>query len=365
MTDVGDVARLSPSPWARWGWATSAIWLLFLAFPITDLLGAGRPGWQQGLGLALLLTFAAVYLHAFTREYRGSSSGPDLSALGHLVLMSVLTLALLLIDTDVGAGTLPFIGAIAVFTLRWATAGVAVAVVVATPVGLAASGLAERGILVLSIISACVAIVCGLVRFIDARDDVWRRARRDYDILAERERVARDVHDVLGHSLTVLAAKAELAERVLDTDPERTREELRQIQSLTRESIAEIRATVAGLRVARLGDELASARRALQDAGVEADVPTTTDAVDPRHRLVLAWVLREAVTNVVRHAGASRCRVELADATLRVSDDGGGVDGVPEGNGLRGIRERVASAGGTVTVGSGVDGRGTTLEVRL
>src|SRR5690606_543184 len=126
----------------------------------------------------------------------------------------------------------------------------------------------------------------------------------------ERERVARDVHDVLGHSLTVVSVKAELAERLVDVDPARARAELVEIQSLTREALAEIRATVSGLRVARLGDELVAARTALTGAGIEADLPENPDVVDPRHRIVVAWVLREAVTNVVRHSGATRCTVE-------------------------------------------------------
>lgn len=356
--------ELAPSPWARWGWAMSAIWLLFLAFPIAEILGGGLAGWQQALGLVLLLTFAGVYLHAFTAQGPPSAQRLDLVAYGHLAVLVAHTVALMVLDVDVGVGTLPFLAAIAVFTLRWPVAAAVVVVVVATPVAVAAAGLAARGILIVSVIAACVALACAIVALIDARDDVWRRARRDYDIIAERERVARDVHDVLGHSLTVLAVKAELAERVLDDDPERTRQELRQIQSLTRESMAEIRATVAGLRVARLADELVAARDALTAAGIVADVPTETDVVDPRHRLVLAWVLREAVTNVVRHAGAHRCEVVLTPDGMRVVDDGAGRSGAAEGTGLRGLRERVAAAGGTVTIDDRPGG-GTVVEVQL
>nr|WP_241728651.1 sensor histidine kinase [Nocardioides zeae] len=188
-----------------------------------------------------------------------------------------------------------------------------------------------------------------------------REVGEEIALVAERERVARDVHDVLGHSLTVVVAKAELAERLVDLDPERAKAEIASIRSLSREALGEVRATVSGLRVARLGDELASAREALTAADIVADVPSDPDVVDPRRRIVVAWVLREAVTNVVRHSGASRCTVELGDARLAVSDDGRGGVHQP-GNGLRGIGERVRAAGGTLTVTSGPEG-GTRLEV--
>ena len=151
------------------------------------------------------------------------------------------------------------------------------------------------------------------------RGEDYERMSRDLAIVEERERVARDVHDVLGHSLTVVTVKAELAERLVDLDPERAKGELAEIQALSRQALAEIRATVGGLRVARLGDELASARTALAGAGIEAHVPDDPGAVDPRHRTVLAWVLREATTNVVRHSDADACWVELDDEPARRS----------------------------------------------
>ena len=122
------------------------------------------------------------------------------------------------------------------------------------------------------------------------------------------------------------------------------------IQQLSRQALAEIRATVGGLRVARLDDELEAARSALGGAGIRAELPAGPQDVDPRHRTVLAWVLREAVTNVVRHSDASSCRVELASNVLRVVDDGRGLGNHPVGNGLRGVRERVEAAGGTLRV---------------
>jgi two-component system sensor histidine kinase DesK len=181
-------------------------------------------------------------------------------------------------------------------------------------------------------------------------------------IVAERERVARDVHDVLGHSLTVVTVKAELAERLIDIDPARAKSEIAEIRSLSREALAEVRATVAGLRVARLGDELDAARTALAGAGIAAELPADPSVVDPRHRIVVAWVLREAITNVVRHSGAGACAVELSHDGIVVADDGVGVTEDAVEQGFRGLRERVATAGGTLRIS---DARpGTRLEVR-
>lgn len=187
--------------------------------------------------------------------------------------------------------------------------------------------------------------------------------------------MARDVHDVIGHSLTVVTVKAELAERLVDADP----------AAAKAEPGADPLAHPGGpggdprhrRRAARRPPRrrLAAARSALAGAGIAADVPADPNAVDPQHRLVLAWVLREAVTNVVRHSGARTCTVRLGRDRLEVVDDGVGIDGAAESTGLRGLRERVAAAGGTVTIGpadggrdrpgAGPDRPGTRVEVRL
>jgi two-component system, NarL family, sensor histidine kinase DesK len=363
VTDLGPVPA---NPWERWGWLMGAVWLAFLGFPIAAVLTSGEPAWAIAAGLAALVAFAAVYIHGLVRLSGDQDQRRvELEAWLHLVALALLIAVVCAVIGGDGLGALPFVVALAMLTLRigWALAVAAVAV--ALPLVLPALGIGASGTQFYAIIVGGVAFVTGMVRVLERGDAAHRHMQREYEIVAERERVARDVHDVLGHSLTVLAAKAELAERVLDADPERTRDELRQIQSLTRESIAEIRATVAGLRVSRLGDELDGARTALAAAGIGAEVPDDTEIVDPRHRLVLAWVLREAVTNVVRHSGADRCVVTLGSHGLRVVDDGRGIGEASYGNGLRGIRERTSAVGGTLEVRPGPNGRGTTLEVSL
>ncbi|WP_423184136.1 sensor histidine kinase [Arthrobacter sp. NyZ413] len=184
----------------------------------------------------------------------------------------------------------------------------------------------------------------------------------DAAVAAERSRVARDMHDILGHSLTVIAVKAELAERLLDTaspDParenaaiDRAAAEIAAVQDLARGALADVRATVAGYRGVNVLAELAAARTALESAGIDAELPGTVEQVPARHRELFGWVLREGVTNVVRHSGAAHCRVRFTPSSVLVEDDGvGPASGARPGSGLAGIRERAGAAGGTVSTG--------------
>ena len=207
-----------------------------------------------------------------------------------------------------------------------------------------------------------------LLRRMMEGDERREEMQRTLAVAAERDRVARDVHDVLGHSLTVVSLKADLAERLVDRDPERAKAEIAAIRSLTRQSLAEIRATVAGLRVTRLADERDTAVEALRDAGIEASVPADVDVVDPAHRITVAWALRETTTNVIRHSGARRADIAWGPTWLEVVDDGRGLRGRREGNGLTGLRERLARVGGTLDVTEGIPGPhgpGTRVRVEL
>ncbi len=206
-----------------------------------------------------------------------------------------------------------------------------------------------------------------------AREEVERLAKS-----AERERIARDLHDLLGHTLTVIAVKSELAEKLARRDPERSRREIREVHAISREALAEVRRAVQGFRAGGgtgIAQELESARRTLRSAGVETEVTTGPREAEilaalagPERQEALALALREAVTNVLRHAGASLCRIDLGRAggaerriRLEVADDGRGGE-APEGAGLAGMRERIEALGGRVTR----DGsEGTTITVEL
>ncbi|WP_242497790.1 sensor histidine kinase [Microbacterium protaetiae] len=168
----------------------------------------------------------------------------------------------------------------------------------------------------------------------------------------ERGRMARDIHDILGHSLTVITVKAELANRLIEADPARARSEVAEIEQLARGALADVRTTVAAARGGNLPAELVAARVALEAAGITAEIPTATDAVGPAHRELAAWIVREGITNVVRHSGATLCAVRLGPRTVEIADDGvGPVASSASSTGLAGLRDRVEEAGGTMTIG--------------
>ena len=193
-----------------------------------------------------------------------------------------------------------------------------------------------------------------------AHDEIEQLAKT-----AERERIARDLHDLLGHTLSLIVIKSELASKLFTAQPERAASELRDIEETARRALAEVRETVSGYRTRGLGDELIEAAQTLAAAGVKSEVPAIAPRLHAQHEATLALVLREAVTNVVRHAGASNCSVQIAatEASTRlvVTDDGcGKID--REGNGLRGMRERILELGGSLTLDSDA---GTRIEVAL
>jgi two-component system sensor histidine kinase DesK len=183
--------------------------------------------------------------------------------------------------------------------------------------------------------------------------------------IAERERIGRDLHDLLGHTLSVIVLKSELASRLADRDPERAVAEIRDVERISREALGEVRKAVRGYRSEGLLDEVANAERVLVAAGITPEIAMAPGALPPDEDRALAFALREAVTNVVRHASARRCWIRLsADGgrtVLEVRDDGrGGL--APEGSGLSGIRERLREVAGTLER----DGRqGTRLVMSL
>ena len=183
-------------------------------------------------------------------------------------------------------------------------------------------------------------------------------------VVAERERIGRDLHDVLGHTLSMITLKSELASRLAATDPDAAAREMREVQTISRDTLTQVRQAVGGYRAKGLPAEIADAQRALKWAGIHCDFAADSVDLAPRHETALALALREGVTNIVRHAGAEHVRGRIRrtpDAvTLTLADDGRG--GGSEGNGLAGIRERIGRLGGSVSRASR---DGTTLTVRL
>jgi len=196
-----------------------------------------------------------------------------------------------------------------------------------------------------------------------------RKANEEIEHLAkvaERERIARDLHDVLGHTLSVITLKSELAGKLIDRDPQRAGKEIREVEEISRQALSEVRDAIRGYRAKGLAAELAQAKATLETAGlaVQCDAATTVN-LPAMQESVLSLAVREGVTNVVRHAQARTCRLRLdqqnGSCRLEIHDDGLGFSST-EGNGLRGMRERVEMLGGTL---ERRNESGTTLTITL
>lgn len=227
--------------------------------------------------------------------------------------------------------------------------------------------------------SAFARQIDALRRLRNAQGEIARLA-----VVEERARFSRDMHDVLGHSLTVVTVKSELARRLIPVDAARAEEELADIERLTRSALADLRAAVAGYREMSLSTELAAAQAGLAAADIQAHLPRNGEEVAPDLSELFGWVLREGVTNVIRHSGSRNCWVTVAPDELRIEDDGRGpTPAIPApvgadrrelgrgavggggngGNGIAGLAARARESGATLTVEAGTHG-GTLLTVR-
>ncbi len=209
-----------------------------------------------------------------------------------------------------------------------------------------------------------------VMRDLRIRNEQLGRARAELARMAvaeERERFARHLHDLLGHSLSVIALKAELARRLIPERPDEAAGEVAELEEVARGALSEVRDAVSGYRQPSLDGELAGAQMALAAAGIKADVGRQPTVLDPDIEGVLAWAVREGATNVIRHSQASHCTLtissNLVDAGVEVLDDGPGA-GRANGNaghGLEGLTERARSLNGRVEAGPRADGGGDWL----
>lgn len=193
-----------------------------------------------------------------------------------------------------------------------------------------------------------------------AHDEIEHLAK-----VAERERIARDLHDLLGHTLSLIVLKSELASKLADRDVERARNEIRDVEQISRDALAQVRNAVRGYRAGGLRDEISEAQKTLTTANVVTSLDLSEVSLTPAQEAVLALAIREAVTNIVRHARATQCRISVKErddeCIVTVSDDGRGTN-APFGTGLLGMRERVESLHGRlVRDGS----NGTTLTIAI
>ena len=337
---------LSDEPLARL--VCGALVLGFLAFPLADLLSGRLSTAGEIAGALGLAAFAGLYLRLFwVLPARGSRL--LLGAVG--VLAVGLSIAL----GDEWEGLLVYLSV--AFALALPTRAAAAGVLAISAAALAIS--AEPGLALQALTFGL--LVIGLRRLAALVEEVeaTRGRAAELAVSEERLRLSRDLHDLLGRNLSVIALKSELARRLLGSDPDAAEREIGDVEAVARQSLEEARAALRGLRRTSQDGELERARDALEAAGIEADVrsdgPLPAEVEEP-----LGFAAREAVTNVIRHSGASRCellvRREGRVAELDVRDDGAGRSASPAGSGLRGLAERMAEAGGTLTAGPLPDG---------
>jgi two-component system, NarL family, sensor histidine kinase DesK len=342
----------------RWRWSIAGLfWLAFLAPAINRTLHSQRSTVAIAATMVCFALFVAVYLLSVPLTAFRSMNDP----VRFLTPVAALVLGLLTLPVagEDGLGTFVYVAVVAVGLLptRIAIGFAALSAALATVLTLTVPHWSrDPGSLLFSMGLATVA-TAAFVRLL-RRNAELAVAREDLAHLAveqERARFARDLHDLLGHSLTVITVKAELAGRLMTRDPAKAAAEVADIERLAREALTDVRATVAGYREVTLAVELSSARTALDAAGIAADLPGALDDVPGDRRELFGWVVREGVTNVVRHSQAERVRVAVSRTTVEVVDNGSGCPGEPGeaagGHGLDGLRERLAEVGGSLEAG--------------
>lgn len=342
----------------RFGLFFIAIWTLFLLQPL-------HAGWQRRgevsgwIGIVTTLLFAAVYLTIFARrriQLRGgvphAGLVPGLLAIGGA---SVLAVVVCLSVGQAGTATAVYLCVLCAMTLPrlWSLPTALLVAAAFFLAGYMVPGWEGDAGLLLSMLAATVA-VWGVQQLLIRNTELVASERRN-QVLAvseERNRFARDLHDILGHSLTVITVKAELAKRLMDVDPERAKAEIDDVEWLSRDALADVRRAVEGYRELTLPGEITRARSALAAAEIQADLPNSVEEVPSNKRELFAWTIREGVTNVIRHSHATRCTVVLNPDCVEIRDDGVGSAHESVGHGLTGLRERARAIDATVVTRS-------------
>ena len=327
-------------------------WLAFFIYPLGAFLTDRLNSETRTYGLLLLLALAALWAWFWTRII----GGPDRRYLVPAIVAATLILTVFTLRTPPQYGSLFLYAVImagAAFPWRRAVPALVLLAVLAAAIELirGESVTASTGQFLNDLLVGFAAVAGRLLveanqQLSQAREQIARLA-----VGEERLRFARDLHDLLGHSLSVIALKSELAGRLIKNTPGLAAHEIEDIEKVARDALREVREAVTGYRQPTLAAELAGAHEVLTAAGIEYHVNHDHVPLPPAVEAVLAWTVREGVTNVMRHSQAKRCAVRIinkdGNATAEVIDDGRG--GMPEaGSGLRGLEERVRERGGTL-----------------
>ncbi len=334
---------------------------VFLAFLVQPLVGLWQHhAWpSRTVGLVLLAAFIWLYLVEAPKAVFGGARRDAVITLGGMAGLSVLYLVAIGAD---GLTMLPYVAVVGAMLLPPVVGPTLVVALAAAGTWLPQHVVSWNidqplwGVGAGVLIAGAVAVI---MRFTAGQTDQLDLAREELAELGaaqERLRIARDLHDLLGHALTTVTVKAELAARLVEVDPLRAADEMREVAALSRDSLADVRATVAGYREMSLATELVTAREILTAAGIEADLPAGTEVVPGELRELFGWTLREGVTNAVRHSRARHVEVRLDSHAIVVVNDGAAAassnaDPRDTGHGLAGLRERAALVGARVEAG--------------
>ncbi|MER8047154.1 sensor histidine kinase [Streptomyces sp. NPDC094032] len=334
-------------------------WLLMGLGAVSNLVqGKTANPWVAGLGvLAFNSLYITIVFRAFDRRKREAAATWWL-----LGGMTAITLGLTLAYAGPYLAFFPLLGLAVGSVVRGRMLGLVVlplCAVAATVAGVREGWDAisvAYGTFLSAMVTAAVLTLSETVKELRAtREQLARSA-----VEKERLRFSRDLHDLLGHTLSVIVVKSEAARRLAPRDLDAALSQITDIESVGRQALTEIREAVTGYREVTLDAELDRARDALSSAGIEPVVRRWGPPLEPQTEALLSWVVRESATNAVRHSGATRCEIAIGGTEervrLTVTDNGRGTgDGTP-GSGLRGLRERVAAAGGTLESGPGPRG---------
>ena len=387
MADVDESPSTGEGAYRTWGLfgrrgslpnrLLPSVWLIFLLLPLLAVWGRrGVSPSHEILVTTSAVAFAGLFVYASATQ---DPVRERWSRRREVVIVACLVaFPLFLVFYDTGYWSYSFVYAL-LPAIRLVPQPVRYRVVLAmgalTGIAALSSGLAATDV----IAPVCVVLGSGggwlgFGRLIEANKALERaqEEKARVAVAEERLRFARDLHDLLGHSLSVITLKSELAGRLLAVDVGRAGTEVAEIEGVARQALKEVREAVSGYRQATVAVELAGARTALAAARITwAEDVDTGLALPEAVEAVLAWTIREGVTNVVRHSHAVTCTLTLdvgaTTATMSIVDDGTGAGGLPSseaGNGLRGLGERVAAAAGSLSAGPGADG-GYRLEVSV
>jgi two-component system sensor histidine kinase DesK len=343
------------------GLAWAAVW----SFPVVSLAAdIVRATDYPVLAVLVFAAYIVLYLYLIMKGFAARLPFPRRREQILLGVFAVLGIVLALAYTNVNHGgslvLMLYVGVagVSLYPPPWAYAWALGSIAALGAIGLIQGDKpGDVGGLVFSatLAAALVLVVRNMIRLIRELDRTRNELARAA-VAQERMRFARDLHDLLGHTLSLIVVKAEVARRLAERDPEAAAREAGEIEQIGRQALSEVREAVTGYRARAFSEELDNACAALKDAGIDATVrlPGEGAELPPGVDQAFAWVVREAATNVIKHSGARTTRIVVENGagwSLTVHDNGRGRVGVlEEGNGLRGLRERIALLGGTLTV---------------